>query len=233
MGDDPITSAAKLLGIDFNPRPPCGGRLKHFWYFSNDARISIHVPRVGDDTLHTFRHIRVGISIHVPRVGDDRLSNHLFVTHNLFQSTSPVWGTTIQGNQPIHTSIFQSTSPVWGTTVFNKVFNNGKLFQSTSPVWGTTGGCNIWRVGLYDFNPRPPCGGRPDPIDFDKMTVDISIHVPRVGDDQTLPTKRRCQRDFNPRPPCGGRLLFLRLLRRMKYFNPRPPCGGRPPRMTM
>ena len=57
---------------------------------------------------------------------------------------------------------FQSTSPVWRTT-------DGKpsratldaIFQSTSPVWRTTilQPRDISRRA--NFNPRPPCGGRP------------------------------------------------------------------------
>ena len=55
----------------------------------------------------------------------------------------------------------------------------------------------------------------------------ISIHVPRVEDDNQGETKNENHRNFNPRPPCGGRLN--RIGERSKHinFNPRPPCGGR------
>ena len=56
----------------------------------------------------------------------------------------------------------------------------------------------------FDFNPRPPCGGR--------------LPRPRAGSLWT---------NFNPRPPCGGRLPLLWRSMAKPYFNPRPPCGGR------
>ena len=34
-----------------------------------------------------------------------------------------------------------------------------------------------------DFNPRPPCGGRPVTVTLQKQKKRISIHVPRVEDD--------------------------------------------------
>ena len=36
-------------------------------------------------------------------------------------------------------------------------------------------------------------------------SVDISIHVPRAGDDTHWTGKRDRGQHFNPRPPCGGR----------------------------
>ena len=58
---------------------------------------------------------------------------------------------------------------------------------------------------LCNFNPRPPCGGRPQQRKQRKHIV-----------------------DFNPRPPCGGRLGGFYENCWCAYFNPRPPCGGRP-----
>ena len=45
----------------------------------------------------------------------------------------------------------------------------------------------MWAQTARHFNPRPPCGGRPE---FKKMKIDedtISIHVPRVEDDERSP----------------------------------------------
>ena len=58
---------------------------------------------------------------------------------------------------------------------------------------------------FYNFNPRPPCGGR-------------LLHAAREPDQQ---------QNFNPRPPCGGRPCRCREGCPAKDFNPRPPCGGR------
>ena len=79
---------------DFNPRPPCGGRLipqikqkcnslfqstSPVWrttdtkvYYGFAEAISIHVPRVEDDyRTASFYNYKKNISIHVPRVEDD------------------------------------------------------------------------------------------------------------------------------------------------------------------
>ena len=127
--------------------------------------------------------------------------------------------------------------------------DNGK-FQSTSPVWRTTNRHEREYACREYFNPRPPCGGRLlKGIKRGKVEC-ISIHVPRVEDDQssryhkclllrfqsTSPVWRTtvydgtffdCSFDFNPRPPCGGRRLSILLHLSVCHFNPRPPCGGR------
>ena len=100
-------------------------------------------------------------------------------------------------------------------------------FQSTPPVWGATRpapevtraeGISIHapRVGgdpqrlqklreRRNFNPRPPCGGRP----ARRLAGPFPNH-------------------FNPRPPCGGRRYGRSSIRTYPPdFNPRPPCGGR------
>ena len=59
-----------------------------------DQKISIHIPRVGDDGDPMERRDEMAISIHIPRVGDDLA---IWLRHNRrgeFQSTSPVWGMT-------------------------------------------------------------------------------------------------------------------------------------------
>ena len=55
------------------------------------------------------------------------------------------------------------------------------------------------------FNPRAPCGARPDGI----------------------ASFRSDRRDFNPRAPCGARLAYCQEKITEFYFNPRAPCGAR------
>ena len=145
-----------------------------------------------------------------------------------FQSTAPVWGPTRQGTSGSAWSRFQSTAPVWGPTL-------------TTASWGWSATISIHgpRVGAdprkrpacpagWNFNPRPPCGGRRKPMPGrreDKIfqstapvwgptalslsnaeSAAISIHGPRVGADLPLLLRATGGQDFNPRPPCGGRL---------------------------
>ena len=62
----------------------------------------------------------------------------------------------------------------------------------------------------HDFNPRPPCGGRPNLRTTRDMSPEISIHVLRVEDDLQLFLFTGILVYFNPRPPCGGRRLTPR-----------------------
>ena len=78
-----------------------------------------------------------------------------------------------------------------------------------------------------NFNPRPPCGGRPGPCSSGFPAIPISIRGPRVGADLFIMKGVNNRWDFNPRPPCGGRLPRRGLRVTIADFNPRPPCGGR------
>ena len=118
-------------------------------------------------------------------------------------------------------------------------------------MWRTTFFNPYTLTLIYDFNPRPPCGGRQRKIKILRIAKFISIHVPRVEDDALLLITQLARINFNPRPPCGGRPTAENQRRdrrkfqstspvwrttssisvtfdRVAHFNPRPPCGGRP-----
>ena len=80
-------------------------------------------------------------------------------------------------------------------------------FQSTHPVRGATVSDSIARLDPTDFNPRTPCGVRPDVAV--KLTIPsaISIHAPRAGCDHLPPRIMPRLANFNPRTPCGVRPL--------------------------
>ncbi len=222
-----------LLGngvtFDFNPRPPCGGR--------RASAVDILTTALFQSTSSVWRTTGetgvaagdIAISIHVLRVEDD--ASHV--------------------SDVLLTAQFQSTSSVWRTTWLVWAQTTDGQFQSTSSVWRTTwfdsGGCTI----CLDFNPRPPCGGRPacgwtkpatrqfqstssvwrttEPPAGLHNSPAISIHVLRVEDDPHLRVRHRAVHHFNPRPPCGGRHVArgLGFTQTQNNFNPRPPCGGR------
>ena len=99
-------------------------------------------------------------------------------------------------------------------------------FQSTSPVRGTTPcsrPCRRWpQISIH----VPRAG---DDVTREKTTKLqlISIHVPRAGDDFQPTFLRSPGCNFNPRPPCGGRPRCGESPQTSCNFNPRPPCGGR------
>ena len=146
--------------LNFNPRPPCGGRPvcrfticvnKKFQSTSpvwrttiqllllpRTQKISIHVPRVEDDTKRTLRRILRYISIHVPRVEDDSCGLSVSRPPRYFNPRPPCGGRRRQWKTAKKSNRFQSTSPVWRTTFFMIFSFKQDLFQSTSPVWRTT-----------------------------------------------------------------------------------------------
>ena len=106
-----------LMRFYFNPRSPCGERLKMIEDAIKGSIISIHAPRAGSDvSLAVCSVLYFSISIHAPRAGSDResvefwmsivISIHApragsdahppctFLTVTGFQSTLPVRGAT-------------------------------------------------------------------------------------------------------------------------------------------
>ena len=176
--------------MDFNPRPPCGGRLRISAAASEYHRISIHVPRVEDDIdICPMCVLKFGfqstspvwrttdgyeiafesspISIHVPRVEDDTTRSTSSANITNFNPRPPCGGRLRKLDLLRGRGRFQSTSPVWRTTYRSASFYNYKKFQSTSPVWRTT----PLRREVSKFK-------------------GISIHVPRVEDDRELKNHR-------------------------------------------
>ena len=80
-----------------------------------------------------------------------------------------------------------------------------ELFQSTRPVWGATFDAGRLAPLIRNFNPRAPCGARPD---------------------------RNCccgrYRSFqSTRPVWGATSIGQSLFEQHTHFNPRAPCGAR------
>ncbi len=124
--------------------------------------------------------------------------------------------------------LFLSTSPARGTTGSLEALANYMLkFLSTSPARGTTGRTLWLNCASSYFYPRPPRGGRRLGEGFDLLVIDISIHVPREGDDRLPLVFRKARTDFYPRPPRGGRRYWAVKPTRQSHFYPRPPRGGR------
>ena len=145
----------------------------------------------------------------------------------IFLSTSPAWGTTQAVATDCISAVFLSTSPAWGTTVVairgivlkrsfyprpprggrltkGGIHNDTERFLSTSPAWGTTASSKR-KLAM----------------------IDLSIHVPRVGDDYGNHVAVCAVRSFYPRPPRGGRRVRRAISARAFPFYPRPPRGGR------
>ena len=124
-------------------------------------------------------------------------------------------------------------------------------FQSTPSVGRATEMSTKPKSRDFNFNPRPPWGGRLTNDLTSKKKPFISIHALRGEGDimrrllrtpclifQSTPSVGRatqgslclpaCNYYFNPRPPWGGRRDANQASTARQHFNPRPPWGGRP-----
>ena len=82
--------------------------------------------------------------------------------HNLFQSTPPVRGATPSRYAwGLVYILFQSTPPVRGATDCGDCLYEVWNISIHAPRAGGDQSKRIYSVDAKDFNPRPPCGGRP------------------------------------------------------------------------
>ena len=156
-------SVAEQQYLNFNPRPPCGGR---------------HRPQGHDRT-------QTSISIHVLRVEDDLDALSKIPPFDKFQSTSSVWRTT-PGVQPLATPprYFNPRPPCGGRPLFRGGLPKNKGFQSTSSVWRTTEAMVFESASVSISIHVLRVEDDPRHRDAYSRARRISIHVLRVEDDQ-------------------------------------------------
>ena len=78
-----------------------------------------------------------------------------------FQSTPSVWRETRSPCSMSKSNAFQSTPSVWRETWQDVIVLPIPQFQSTPSVWRETTLIGTLATVWGDFNPLPPCGGRP------------------------------------------------------------------------
>ena len=168
--------------------------------------ISIHVPRVEDDSSCIFCQTS-GIHFNPrPPGGGRRMNLRLQGVTSVFQSTSPGWRTTEHGVDIVYRRFISIHVPRVEDDLVRLQYNViMRIFQSTSPGWRTTYTFCQEQQLLLNFNPRPPGGGRHGSSSY---INGVSFY-------------------FNPRPPGGGRPDVVTLVDGFNNFNPRPPGGGR------
>ena len=122
---------------------------------------------------------------------------------------------------------FQSTPPMRGATSYKGGYCYCAPISIHAPHAGSDTNQSL-RMWLYwYFNPRPPCGERPDRRCVTYIITLISIHAPHAGSDG-YPTPLRTLNEISIHAPHAGSdstLPFVRLT--LFDFNPRPPCGER------
>ena len=170
--------------------------------------ISIHAPRVGSDLLRYQLYAISTISIHAPRVGSDCNVGPELHRYSNFNPRSPCGERPVQVPVDLSGSLFQSTLPVWGATRDALILGTDLSISIHAPRVGSDRSQRLFFYPLSDFNPRSPCGERPDLRYKPNRISGISIHAPRVGSDFCAQPSCMAALDFNPRSPCGERLIL-------------------------
>ena len=174
-----------------------------------------------------------------------------YLRHAGFQPTLPVRGATGWLGEAFGYCYISTHAPRAGSdqSSFAILHNLIAIFQPTLPVRGATQHFDCIFPVQQHFNPRSPCGERPDcrkvvfkGVQFQPTLpvrgatrhnsnifkdCTISTHAPRAGSDAR--TLFCCLKilDFNPRSPCGERHKHALNLDWIINFNPRSPCGER------
>ena len=224
------TPAGSPRRLDFNPRPPRGGRrrVRHNDYGSR------------------------AISIHAPREGGDTGGNQVPLTYQIFQSTPPARGATpIAVTKKHFPEEFQSTPPARGATCWRRRGTFcGQSFQSTPPARGATinrlslfvvasisihapreGGddCRYYSVCIQRkeaFQSTPPARGATPHCKRQLGLVVISIHAPREGGDIENQQRHIDALIFQSTPPARGATENQQRHIDALIFQSTPPARG-------
>ena len=167
----------------FNPLPPCGGRRNQGGQSAQRDAISIHSLRVEGDNKQKPRKYGMGYFNPLPPCGGRHCLQGLVSAYVHFNPLPPCGGRHKRGKGAKRNEKFQSTPSVWRETLRRGAADGKNVFQSTPSVWRETRWylCAVWTTHISihslrvegdmqqrlsnatpsNFNPLPPCGGRP------------------------------------------------------------------------
>ena len=181
-GSDNAAIHCDLAAFDFNPRSPCGERLIASASTPNRSSISIHAPLAGSDCFCCEKQGADAFQSTLPLRGATFAPPPLHPRRTYFNPRSPCGERLPRLALSASAALFQSTLPLRGATSASVSGTRCRRFQSTLPLRGATWLGEIMRYAPGDFNPRSPCGERPQPLVVE-LRADISIHAPLAGSD--------------------------------------------------
>ena len=210
MGRATVTAFGQAPRYKFQSTPSVGrATSRRFLQFSR-FWISIHALRGEGDGPLSGADCPGDISIHALRGEGDGILPNNGEYLEVFQSTPSVGRATVKTSQKFRDILFQSTPSV-GRATFNPLDGNGvrNEFQSTPSVGRATdksaalkkqlafqstpsvGRATIAQITRswtgWNFNPRPPWGGRQNQPGDRRCMAEISIHALRgEGDARAL-----------------------------------------------
>ena len=253
-GCDSAARWCLLCTSHFNPRTPCGVRLRRHADYGNCNHISIHAPRAGVRPVCAALCLCRACHFN-PRTpcGVRPKATLCLQCSRLFQSTHPVRGATASSvTAVLVTGNFNPRTPCGVRRPRRSRLAADAAFQSTHPVRGATCVTCVSRGGRQNFNPRTPCGVRlgsggggvrstpfqsthpvrgATRVVRDRIKIGIvfqSTHPVRGATRSQFQqaTKQRHISIHAPRAGCDTKGSVLS--DQATDFNPRTPCGVRP-----
>ena len=145
--------------------------------------ISIHAPREGGDRDLADDMYLVNISIHAPREGGDFDYAWKIACCLYFNPRPPRGGRPVRYLVHLDHPAISIHAPREGGDILHANSGYRCIISIHAPREG--GDFMFLRRGpvTYDFNPRPPRGGRQHTLIFVFQQIKISIHAPREGGD--------------------------------------------------
>ena len=122
--------------------------------------------------------------------------------------------------------IFQSTLPVWGATHVIKPFDLCSGISIHAPRVGSDLFHCQNNHGREHFNPRSPCGERPNKTEYDAQAALFQSTLPVWGATGGDGDKVVADTNFNPRSPCGERLFTAHKITQLLRFQSTLPVWG-------
>ena len=144
----------------FNPRPPCGGRprpscpIRSFRHFNPRPPCGGRRNPSGPGRCSRYFNPRPPCGGRPPTAtGPEARRN--------FNPRPPCGGRRVPADVYPLAHIISIHAPRVGGDRFPRLRGPGRReFQSTPPVWGATKARSLRVHRFFNFNPRPPCGGR-------------------------------------------------------------------------
>ena len=168
-----------------------------------------------------------GISTRAPRTEGDTFRRTQDTPSGHFNPRPPHGGRRVSSRLIDGTFPFQPAPPARRATVALPGGRRALVISTRAPRTEGDTASLIWLMASWNFNPRPPHGGRHPAHREQPGYQQISTRAPRTEGDSRCCHDRIHQHISTRAPRTEGDSSTRLRMRPTRYFNPRPPHGGR------